>query len=253
MTRSFFILILVGLLVSMLQSCNGVMYPNPRSNPFAPRMIQPIPSNGNVNALPQNSNFIQSYAKYKKSKVNSDKFGALVRIIEFEYEITDSLSIIPRITSGFDEGEMTGSMMILLDNYELTYKNDQIQTREYVEEVSFESSRSVPRTQQIYNPGSTNVIVNPDGTHSTVLTPATTSTVQNNVNEKRIRVENRSQIYNSVKYRLESEDADLILNSKSLVYVIQFQNCELSIYPTKEQLRILKRMIKMHFAPQSSK
>lgn len=215
MKRSTFLWFFLVYLLA-LYSCAGPMYPVLTPNPLRPRVIQPIPSNGNVNAIPENSNFIQSYSKYKKSKVNSTKFGALVRIIEFEYDITDSLTILPRLTTGFDEGEMTGLITILLDQYELSYEDKHPQIREYVEEVSYEST-SASRMQ-----------------------PS---------NARQAEVKNRSQIYNATRFTLENEDANLILRSKTLTYIIHLENCELAIYPTKEQLRILKRMIKKHFTP----
>lgn len=228
-------------------SCTRAYIPGPYiANPLGPRMIQPIPRNANANALPEEPNFVQSYPKYWKSKADS-KFGALVRIIEFEYNIGDTITITPRITSGFDEGEMTGLFTILSDEYELTYENKNPQIREYIEEVSYESNRPVRQAQQIHNPARTDVIVGPDGQHSTVHHPASYSTVYNNLQEKQSQVINRSQIYNTATYRLEHEDVKSIQKSKSLQFKIQLQNCEITIRPSKEQIRVLQRMIQKHY------
>jgi len=217
MSKQIYLTLSFGLLVCILQSCSGVYYPGLRSNPIGPRMIQPIPRNGDINALPQDANFVQSYPKYKKTKTNS-KFGALVRIIEFEYDIEDTFSIIPRITTGYDEGEMTGVLTILLDQYELTYENKSPQVREYVETVSYETS-----------------------------SPSSISTIQNTKQEKQDKLVKRSQLYNSAKFSLEDEDVNLILRSKKISYIIHFQNTEVIIFPTKEQFRIVKRMIQKYY------
>jgi len=209
------LLLLSGMI---LQSCVRTISPGFYTPGFGPRMVQPTPQTGNINALPSDPNFTQSYHKYHKSKANS-KFGALVRIIEFEYDISDTLSVIPRITSGFDE----------------------------VEEVSYESSRPVQQSQQVYNPPTTNVVVSPEGQHSTVHNPGSMSTVYNNMQEKQSQVINRSQLYNSAKYAMEDEDVSLILRTKSLSYIIHLQNADITIFPSKEQIRVLKRMIRKHY------
>jgi len=247
MRKRYFLGLSFGLLVCLLPSCTRGVYPGfytPRM--LGPRMIQPIPNNGNENVLPQDANFVQSYPNYHKSKTNS-KFGALVRVIEFEYDIAESFSIIPRITSGYDEGEMTGLITIVVDQFELSYENKETEVREYVEVVSYESSRPVQQTQQVYNPATTDIIVSPEGEHTTVHNPGSMSTIYNSIQEKQNQVVNRSQLYNSTKYRLEDEDVKLIFNSKTLSYIIHLQNATISIYPTKEQIRILKRMIQKHY------
>lgn len=234
------------LLIVLIQSCAPGIYPGFYAPQLGPRMIQPISQNGNINALPKDANFVQSYAKYKKTKAYS-RFGALVRIIEFEYDITDSFSIIPRITSGYDEGEMTGMLTILLDDYELTYENPNPQVRDYVEEVSYESSRPVQNSQQVHTPAKTDIVVTPEGQHSTVMHPASVSTVYNTIQEKQNQVINRSQLYNSARYIIEDEDVLLLLKTASLQYKIHLQNCNIIVQPTKEQIRILKRMIEQHY------
>lgn len=236
------------LLLIVLQSCTARVLPGFYSGPLGPRMIQPIPRNGNVNALPQDANFVQSYPKYSKTKTNS-KFGALVRIIEFEYDIAETFTIIPRITSGFDEGEMTGLITIILDQYELTYDNKEIQVREYVEKVSYESDIPVSQTTQVYNPATTDIVVSPEGEHSTVFNPGSTSTIHNTIQKKQNQVVNRSQLYNSVKYSIEHEDVALLSRTKTLKYIVHLQNTNIAIYPSKEQIRILKRMILEHYSP----
>ena len=233
------------LMISTFVSCNNAIYPGFYAPGIGPRMIQPIPNNGNENLLPQHSNFVQSYPRYNKGKSHS-RFGALVRIIEFEYDITDSVVIIPRITSGFDEGEMTGKFTILLDQYELTYENQNVDVREYVEKVSYETDYPVNSTQQVYNPPSTDVIVSPEGQHATVHRPGTISTIQRNMQPKQSQVVNRSQIYNSSRYIMEFDDIILLLRSKSLSYVIELDNTDITIYPSEEQRRILKKMIQTH-------
>ncbi len=248
MRKSIFLHFSFFLVVCLLHSCTRGIYPGFYApNRLGPRMIQPIPQNGNENALPQDANFVQSYRKYEKSKTHS-KFGALVRVIEFEYDIADSFSIIPRITSGYDEGEMTGLITIVVDQYELSYENKEPQVREYVEEVSYESSRPVQQTQQIHNPATTDIIVSPEGEHTTVHNPGSMSTVYNTIQEKQNQVVKRSQLYNSAKYRLEDEDVTLLYNSKTLFYILHLQNATIAIYPTKEQIRVLKRMIKKHYS-----
>lgn len=182
------------------------MFPGFYSPRMGPRMIQPIPQDMNMTTLPKDPNFVQSYPRYKKSKADS-KFGALVRIIEFEYDIMDTLSILARITSGYDEGEMTGLVSILVDQYELTYEDKSPQVRDYVEEVSYESSKSTKQTELI----------------------------------------NRSQLFNSIKFNLEDEDVRLMSRSKTLVFIIHLQNAEIAVYPSKEQIKILKRMIRKHY------
>lgn len=199
------------------------MYPGFYSPRIGPRMIQPIPRDGDVNVLPEKANFVQSYPKYKKSKADS-KFGALVRIIEFEYDIKDTFTIFSRITTGYDEGEMTGLVTILIDQYELTYEDKLPQVRDYVEEVSYESSRPVQQTQQIHNP----------------ITTAN--------QKKQTQVVNRSQLYNSAKFNLEDEDVRLMARSKTLTFILHLQNAEIAIYPSKEQIKILKRMIRKHYS-----
>jgi hypothetical protein len=232
-----------GLMICLLNSCTpNTFYPGFYTPGISPRIIQPIPQNGNENALPQNANFVQSYSKYKKSKTNST-FGALVRVIEFEYDIKDNFTIIPRITSGYDEGEMTGLLTILIDQYELTYENKATQVREYVETVSYESSRS----DQSSRSTNTNVIVTPEGSHSNMTSPGSVSTLHNGIQEKDMQVLNRSQLYNSANYIVEDEDVKLLLKSKTLSFVIHLQNTNLTIFPTKEQIRILKKMINKHY------
>ena len=204
-----------AVMLCLFQSCVGPMYPGLRTYPLSPRMIQPVDDRGNNNALPPDPNFVQSYNKYKNSKTNS-KFGALVRIIEFEYDISDTISIAPRLTSGYDEGEMTGLFTIMLDQYELTYENKNPEVREYVEEVSFESSRSLNENQILYtNPINAGLV--------------------NNGQEKQDKVINRSQLYNSAKYLLEPEDARFIQRSKTLYFIIHLQNCEIAVYPSKNK------------------
>jgi hypothetical protein len=226
MYKSVLIFFSVAVIVCLFQSCVGPIYSGLRTYPLSPRMIQPVDNRGDKNALPPDPNFVQSYTKYKKSKTNSN-FGALVRIIEFEYDISDSISIAPRITSGFDEGEMTGVFTIILDQYELTYENKNPEVREYVEEVSFESSRSINENQTLHQ--------NP------------ISAVANNRQEKKDKVISRSQLYNSAKFLLEAEDARLIQRSKTLYYIIHLQNCEIAVYPTKEQIKVIKRMLLQHY------
>ena len=234
------------LIVIFAQSCTPVIGPGLYVPSIGPRMMQPIPQTGNVNVLPEDPNFTQSYHKYRKSKADS-KFGALVRIIEFEYNIADTFFITPRITSGFDEGEMTGLMTIMLDQYELTYENRETQIREYVEKVSFESTRPVQQSQHIHNPATTDVIVGPDGRHSTVHRAGSVSIANSTVQEKQTKVESRSQLYNTTQYTFEAEDIPLLLRSNTLTYIIHLQNADITIYPTKEQFRILKRMLKKYY------
>ena len=71
--------------------------------------------------------------------------------------------------------------------------------------------------------------------------------IANNNKEKQNKVINRSQLYNSAKYLLEAEDARLIQRSKTLYFIIQFTNCEIAVYPSKEQIGVLKRMILKHY------
>ena len=227
MYKSVFLILGITVIGCLFQSCAGPTYPGLRSFPLSPRMIQPVQERGNKNALPPDPNFVQSYNKYKKSKANSN-FGALVRIIEFEYDISDTISIVPRITTGFDEGEMTGVFTIMLDQYELIYENKDPEVREYVEEISYEPTRPV----------SNNQILNPNPINAAVA---------NNSKEKQIKVVNRSQLFNSAKFLLEPEDARLIQRSKTLYFIIQLQNCEISVYPSKEQIKVLKRMILKHY------
>ena len=227
MYKSIFILIIGSVVLCTLPSCYAPMYPGLRMYPPAPRVIQPIDNRGDKNALPSNPNFVQSYTKHKKSKTNS-KFGALVRSIEFEYDISDTISIIPRLTSGYDEGEMTGLLTIMLDQYELTYEDNHPEVREYVEEISYESERSSNGNQLLYN-------------------DPIRAGIANNNKEKQNKVINRSQLYNSAKYLLEAEDARLIQRSKTLYFIIQFTNCEIAVYPSKEQIGVLKRMILKHY------
>ena len=227
MYKSIFILIIGSVVLCTLPSCYAPMYPGLRMYPPAPRVIQPIDNRGDKNALPSNPNFVQSYTKHKKSKTNS-KFGALVRSIEFEYDISDTISITPRLTSGYDEGEMTGLLTIMLDQYELTYEDNHPEVREYVEEISYESERSSNGNQLLYN-------------------DPIRAGIANNNKEKQNKVINRSQLYNSAKYLLEAEDARLIQRSKTLYFIIQFTNCEIAVYPSKEQIGVLKRMILKHY------
>lgn len=216
----------LGLLICLLHSCVRPMYPGMGLNPMAPRMIPAVSDRGNVNALPTSTNFVQSYTNYKKSKTNSH-FGALVRLIEFEYDISDSISITPRLTTGFDEGEMTGWFTIMLDQYELTYENKDVQVREYVEEISYEAPQNISRERMIYDPVG--------------------AAASNATQKKPIKVVNRSQLYNSAKFYLEAEDARYIQRSKTLYFKIQLQNCTMTIFPSKEQIRVLKRMILKHY------
>jgi len=246
MDKRFSDILFLVLVASIFLSCTPTIGPGFYAPRFGPRMIQPIPQTGEVNILPEDPNFAQSYHRYKKSKTDS-KFGALVRIIEFEYDITDTFYIIPRITSGYDEGEMTGLLTIMLDQYELTYENKEIQVREYVEKVSYESSRPVQQSQQIHNPATTDIVVNPDGQHSTVHKPGSVSTAYNTTREKQTQEVNRSQLYNTTKYRFEKDDIQLLLRSNSLSYVVHLQNADLTIHPSKEQFRILKRMLQKYY------
>ena len=227
MCKTLFYFVGVGIIICLCQSCTGPMYTGMRTNPLAPRMIQPVSERGHENVLPPKPNFVQSYSKYKKSKTNS-QFGALVRVIEFEYDISDTLSIIPRLTTGYDEGEMTGWFTIMLDQYELTYHNNQPQVREYVEEISYESSQKVNQNRLLHDPVRTAVV--------------------NNTQPKQINVVNRSQLYNSAKFILEPEDAKFILRSKTLYYIIKLQNCEITVYPSKEQIKVVKRMIQKYYS-----
>ena len=238
-------ILFLGLIVSVLYSCTNTIYPGFYAPGIGPRMIQPIPNNGHDNLLPEDPNFVQSYPRYHKGKSHS-RFGALVRIIEFEYDITDSVVIIPRITSGYDEGEMTGQLTILLDQYELTYENMNVEVREYVEKVSYETDYPANSTQQVYNPGTADVIVTPEGQHTTIHRPGTISTIQRNIQPKQSQVVNRSQIYNSSRYILEYDDIAIFLRSKTLAYIIELDNTEIAIYPSEEQRRILKKMIQSH-------
>lgn len=215
------------LLICLLQACTPNVYPGLRPFPLAPRVIQPMEDRrGNENVLPPDPNFVQSYTKFKKSKTDS-RFGALVRVVEFEYDISDTISIIPRLTSGYDEGQMTGWFTIMLDQYELTYENTQPQIRDYVEEISFESSDKIDENRFLYDP---------------IGAAAVNSTQKNQTS-----VVNRSQLYNSAKYVLEPEDARLIERSKTLYFVIHLQNCTLSVFPSKEQVKVIKRMISKYY------
>ena len=238
--------------IFIASSCTPSIYPGIYPRSIGPRMIQPVSTYDNVNALPPKPNFTQSYSHYAKSKVDS-KFGAVVRIIEFEYDISDTLTITPRLTSGFDEGEMTGILTILLDQYELTYENPSPEIRSYVEEVSYESSYPRNQSQQVFQPARTDIVVNPDGSHSTVHRPSTVSTIQNAVQEKEMQVISKSQLYNSASYNLEEDDIPLMLRSSSLTYLVQLQNCYIKIMPSKEQFRVLKRMVAEYYEYKSDK
>lgn len=211
-----------------MQSCTGPVYPmGMRTGPFGPRIVQPpVPYHRDVNELPSDPNFVQTYTQHKKTKTNSN-FGALIRIIEFEYDISDTIKIHPRITTGYDEGEMTGTFTIMLDQYELTYKNDEIQVREYVEELSYDPSEMRTNTRVIYDP----------------IGAAATKATQKEEN----RNLKRSQLYNSSYFFLEPEDARMLLRSKTLYYIVQLQNCEIAIFPSKEQIKVIKRMIQTYF------
>ncbi|MEM9546310.1 MAG: hypothetical protein AAGA77_10060 [Bacteroidota bacterium] len=224
---NFFKYIAIILLGLITQSCVRPINPGFYSPRFGPRMIQPVPQIGNANVLPSDPNFTQSYHNYRKSKANS-RMGALVRIIEFEYDISNSFSLTPRLTTGYDEGEMTGWLTIVIDQYELTYENKEPQIREYVEEVSYESSRSTQGSQQVYNPGNM-------------------ATVYNSIQEKPTQVVNRSQLYNSAKYILENEDVNLLLRTNTLSFVVHLQNADMNIYPSEDQIRVLKRMIQKYY------
>lgn len=220
---------------------SGYLGPN-----YYPSMIQPLQQDINVDDLPHQPNFVHSYHNYKKSKTDS-QFGALVRILEFEYDISDSLFIIPRFTSGFDEGQMTGVVKILLDQYELTYEDSNPEIREYVEEVSYEIPKSHHQSKQIYAPNSPNAAVRQAVLPSTVLTPSSTSIIRNELQDEKRKVVRRSQIYNRARIALERDDVQLLIRTNSLSYVVYLDHAVLNVYPTKDQIRALKRMIQKYY------
>ncbi|MDF1696940.1 MAG: hypothetical protein P1U56_13945 [Saprospiraceae bacterium] len=234
------------LCASALQSCNSTIYSAFNSSPFGPGMMKPLNATHSDNALPKYPNFVQGYQQYSKTKANS-RFGALIRIIEFEYDIQDSFHIIPRITTGYDEGQMTGLMTIVLDQYELVYENPAPKVRAYVEEVSFESNRSMRESQKTYSPIRAGTVVTPQGQHTTVIQPTPLSIAQNSVSGKGEQVMNRSQLYNSAKFSLEQEDVYLFHRSKSLYYKIHLEHCDILVFPSKEQIKILKGMLASHY------
>ena len=208
-----------------------MVYPVPSSGIIGPRIIQPpVPNHRDPAPIPEDANFVQAYSKHRKTKTNSN-FGALVRSIEFEYDIADTITISARLTSGFDEGQMTGVITMMLDQYELTYENKAVQVREYVEELAYEMVRPDQDSRVVYDPIG--------------------NAVQNSNNQgKRDKVIRRSQLFNQVSVTLESEDARFITRSKTLYFIVELENCKIIIYPNKDQIRFLKRMIQKHYFAQ---
>jgi len=235
MPRYFYCFLLLVIVLG-ISSCRPNLFPR------APFMIQPVPRFQKVEDLPNRPNFVQSYPNYKKDKTTS-RFGPLVRIIELEYKIGDTIYFTPRMTSGFDEGEMTGEITLLLDQYELEYTSNDVQIREYVESVSYESEFPLDKTPQNHNSAKTDVIIGPHGNPASIVQTPIPINVYNARNRRQFQNVERSQLYNMAQIRLENEDIPLLLKSDNLSFIVHLQNTDISIYPTKEQFRILKRMI----------
>ncbi len=173
------------------------------------------------NDIPDFPLFTQIY-KQSESTISDSRFGPVVRIIEFEYDLRDSFVVIARITTGFNEGNISGKFSIIVDDYELEYLINDIESRDYVERIEFNNKISNTTWSRM---------------------PFSYGLPRSKPKETKEHL-SRSQIFNAIKIIIHQEDRLLIANSDIIRFSIEVKNGEIVIFPSKKQRDILRKMLR---------
>jgi len=147
----------------------------------------------------------------------------IVRFVDFTFDKNDSLKIDINITTSVREKKITGSMSILLDEYEIEYSSDPI-SKLYVETLEVESQNRYP-TPFRGRISLTNLIIRSSAS-------------------KGRRKQSGKQYWNSVSLIIEHEDVALIQESKEVRFLIKTENCVLDVYPSIRQIGELRRFLR---------
>lgn len=175
------------------------------------------------------------YHSYKgvSTANKSSKFRLMKRTIEFEYEAIkkDSLGFVTiMITSGFNEGQLTDQLAIVLKNgTELDLKAYDLSFRDYVEGSSTSSSTPIHNTKTITDPGGSKTVVLADGTHQQQLVPPTTKTVTEVNQQTSTSQVSKSQIFNKGKIKLNEELIKQIKKHGIDAVRLELQDCEILV------------------------
>lgn len=175
------------------------------------------------------------------SSENSDsKFAVKSRTVELEYKnvLDDTLvSVKGMMTTGFNEGEILNQLEIVKTNGDVIKVTLQdIASREYVNEYSYNTTTPTTTTQQVFDPGGTSVVVQSDGTHKTVTTPAKYNTVTNTTNITTNHTGARSQLFNEFKFDMGVTILDTLRNDFIDYYLIKTVEGEVEIIPHDRDL-----------------
>ncbi len=138
-----------------------------------------------------------------------------VRFVSFTYDRRDSLKILVDITTSTTEEEIDGSLIILIDDFELDYANEpksKIYTETFEVEVQNRYPSHIRNSQQLIGRIIESAI--PNGSKK--------------VKEK--------QYWNSTSILIEKSDILLLLATTEVEFIIPTRKCELHIVPTKIQM-----------------
>ncbi|MFT6337993.1 MAG: hypothetical protein ACJATI_004762 [Halioglobus sp.] len=147
----------------------------------------------------------------------------IVRFANFTFDKKDSLKISVDITTSLAEQKVTGSILILLDEYELEYANNPT-SKQYVETLELESHSRYPhqfRSRQSL----ANILIS-------------------SATRKAVTRDSQKQYWNTVSIVIEPEDESLILASLDVFFSIKTKKCKLMIYPSYDQVKELKRFLR---------
>lgn len=187
-----------------------------------------------VNSQNRNPSTNLNHQYQGTSNANTDSAFSLVdRKIEFEFAsiVKDSLAdVLIMLTSGYNEGEIVDHMIIHLnDGSEIIGKYTSQSSREYVENYSYNTSIPVTRTKTINDPGGTDIVVQPDGTHQHVHRPASSKMVTVNETDTQTNYGEKSQLFNTGTIELNQENILAIKTSGIKRFEILLENCEVDI------------------------
>ncbi len=146
----------------------------------------------------------------------------IVRFVSFAFDKRDSLRIDINLTTSLREQKITGSLNVLLDEYELEYSNTPV-SKLYIETLEVGVQNRYPSPFRS-NYGLTNAILR-------------SSSVKGR------RQQSAKQYWNSIRITFEPEDVALIKKSKDIRFLIKTKNCVLDVYPSIRQTVELKQFL----------
>jgi hypothetical protein len=155
----------------------------------------------------------QSYTQVFQSNDCGDE--PAVRFVSFTYDKRDSLKILIDITTSTSEEEIDGSLVILIDDFELDYANvpkSKLYTETFEVEVQDRYPSHIRNSQQLIGRIIASAI--PNGS-------------------KKVK---ELQYWNSTSIQIEKSDILLLIATTEIEFIIPTRQCDLHIIPSKSQI-----------------